>query len=61
MALQPGAKPTFAEIIAFMKEKGASMQQLPERIEFVDEIPMTKVGKVDKKGLREDIAKKLEG
>jgi 2,3-dihydroxybenzoate-AMP ligase len=61
VALQPEAKLTFAEIIAFMKEKGASMQQLPERIEFVQELPMTKVGKLDKKALREDIAKKLQG
>ena len=60
VSLQTGAKVTFAEIIAFMKEKGASLQQLPERIEFVEDLPMTKVGKVDKKVLREDITKKLE-
>jgi 2,3-dihydroxybenzoate-AMP ligase len=36
------------------------MLQLPERIETIEELPMTKVGKVDKKLLREDIKKKLE-
>lgn len=56
-----GAAFTFENIIAFLKSKGASVQQLPERVEFVTELPMTKVGKIDKKALREDIAKKLEG
>jgi non-ribosomal peptide synthetase component E (peptide arylation enzyme) len=55
-----GAALTFEEIIAFLKGKGASVKQLPERVEFVTELPMTKVGKIDKKALREDIAEKLE-
>jgi 2,3-dihydroxybenzoate-AMP ligase len=58
---KPGIRLTFEEIIAFLKGKGASVQQLPERIEFVDELPMTKVGKVDKKALREEIKKRLGG
>lgn len=61
VTLKAGAQPTFEEIIAFLKERGASLQQLPERIEFVYDMPTTKVGKVDKKALREDIKKKLEG
>ncbi len=61
VSLKTGAQPTFGEIIAFLKERGASLQQLPERIEFVDAMPTTKVGKVDKKALREDIKNKLEG
>jgi 2,3-dihydroxybenzoate-AMP ligase len=56
-----GAKPTFDEIIAFLKGNGASVQQLPERIELVEDLPVTKVGKVDKKVLKEDIKKRLEG
>jgi non-ribosomal peptide synthetase component E (peptide arylation enzyme) len=40
---------------------GASVFQLPERIEVIEELSMTKVGKVDKKKLREEIKKKLEG
>jgi 2,3-dihydroxybenzoate-AMP ligase/mycobactin salicyl-AMP ligase len=50
---------TFEEIIAFLKSKGASVLQLPERIVFVDSIPLTKVGKIDKKALREDIRKRM--
>ncbi|OPY79605.1 MAG: 2,3-dihydroxybenzoate-AMP ligase [Syntrophorhabdus sp. PtaU1.Bin058] len=54
-----GEKLTLEKIVAFLKKNGASVQQLPERVEFVDELPMTKVGKVDKKALREDIKKRL--
>jgi len=56
-----GTNPTFDEIIAFLKGNGASVQQLPERIELVKDLPVTKVGKVDKNALREDIKKRLEG
>jgi len=48
------------EVVSYLKAKGASVLQLPERIEIIDEIPMTKVGKVDKKLLRETIKKKME-
>jgi 2,3-dihydroxybenzoate-AMP ligase/mycobactin salicyl-AMP ligase len=58
---KPGKKPTLQEIVAFLKGRGASVVQLPERVELVDELPMTKVGKVDKKALREDIRNKIEG
>lgn len=54
-----GAKPSFEEIISFLKDKGASVLQLPERIEFIDSIPLTKVGKADKRALKEDIKRRL--
>ncbi len=57
---KPGAKVTLEEVVSYLKAKGASVLQLPERIEIIDEIPMTKVGKVDKKLLRENIKKKME-
>ena len=57
--LKSGERLTFDEIISFLKGKGASVLQLPERIEFVESIPLTKVGKPDKKVLREDIKKRL--
>jgi non-ribosomal peptide synthetase component E (peptide arylation enzyme) len=46
-------------VIAFLKGMGASVMQLPERMEFVDAIPLTKIGKADKKMLKEEIAKRL--
>lgn len=61
VVLKPGGRATFEEIIAFLKGNGASVQQLPERIEFINDLPVTKVGKVDKKILREDIKNRLEG
>lgn len=57
---KPGVKLTLEDIVLFLKGKGASVLQLPERIEVIEELPMTKVGKVDKKGLRDDIKEKLE-
>jgi non-ribosomal peptide synthetase component E (peptide arylation enzyme) len=56
---KPGAKLSFNEIISFLKDKKASVLQLPERIEFVDAMPFTKAEKVDKTALREDIEQKL--
>jgi 2,3-dihydroxybenzoate-AMP ligase len=56
----PGVRPTLDEVVAFLKSKGASVLQCPERIEMIEELPLTKVGKVDKKRLREEIKKKLE-
>ena len=49
------------EIVSFLKGRGASVLQLPERVELVTELPLTKVGKVDKKALREDIKNMVDG
>jgi 2,3-dihydroxybenzoate-AMP ligase/mycobactin salicyl-AMP ligase len=54
-----GKSVTVEEIIGFLKDKGASVLQLPERIEFVESLPLTNVGKHDKKALREDIRKRM--
>lgn len=50
---------TFDDIVGFLRRKGASVLQLPEHVVFVDRIPLTSVGKVDKKVLREDIKKRM--
>jgi len=55
-----GQQGLFEKIIQHLKGKGASVLLLPERIEFVTDIPLTKAGKPDKKLLRADIQKKLE-
>jgi non-ribosomal peptide synthetase component E (peptide arylation enzyme) len=51
---------SFEEIISFLREKRISVLYLPERVEVVDEIPLTNVGKMDKKRLREEIKEKLK-
>ena len=57
--LRPGASLTFEELIAYLKRIGASVLQLPERVEFVDWISTTSIGKADKKLLKEDLEKRL--
>lgn len=57
---RPGFTPSLEDVMAFLKGKGASTLQLPERLEIINELPMTKAMKVDKKVLREDIRNKLE-
>jgi 2,3-dihydroxybenzoate-AMP ligase len=59
--IQPkaGARLSFDEIISFLKSKGASVLQLPERIEFIDAMPLTKAKKLDKRALEEDIKSKV--
>jgi non-ribosomal peptide synthetase component E (peptide arylation enzyme) len=61
--IQPKSDATlnFEEIISYLKQRKASVLQFPERIEFVDAMPLTKAEKVDKKFLREDIDRKLQG
>ena len=55
----PGKGFSFEEMIEFLKGQGASVLLLPERLEIVDSLPLTGMGKVDKKALRKDIGSKL--
>ncbi len=57
--LKEGAALSFEELVTYLKGIGASVLQLPERMEIIDAMPLTKVGKTDKKVLKDDIAKKL--
>ncbi len=57
--LYPGAALSFEDIISFLKGKGASVLQLPERVEFIEKLPLTKANKTDKRFLCEDIRRKL--
>ena len=42
-----------------MEEIGVARFKLPERLVVVEELASTKVGKIDKKALRTDIAARL--
>jgi non-ribosomal peptide synthetase component E (peptide arylation enzyme) len=55
-----GVSLTFDDIIAFLKEQKAAVLELPERIEFVDAMPVTGANKLNKTALRADIEKKLK-
>lgn len=50
---------TSAEIKAFLRERGLAVYKIPDRVEFMNSFPKTRVGKVSKKALRELISEKL--
>lgn len=54
----PGKKPTLEEISKFLKEKGAGKLLIPDRLEYIDAIPLTSANKPDKRFLREAIKKR---
>ncbi|MFE7802105.1 (2,3-dihydroxybenzoyl)adenylate synthase [Nocardia sp. NPDC057440] len=54
-----GHEVTLDDILAVMNAAGVARFKLPERLVIIDEIPTTKVGKVDKKTLRDDIRDRL--
>lgn len=58
---RPGATVTLDEIRSAMEEHGVARYKLPEHLVLVPELASTKVGKIDKKALRADIAKRLGG
>ena len=51
---------TLADIQDNMRTLGVAAFKIPDRLITVDELPMTKVGKIDKKTLRADIAARLQ-
>jgi 2,3-dihydroxybenzoate-AMP ligase/mycobactin salicyl-AMP ligase len=51
---------SFEEVLSYLKEKKTSVLYLPERLEILEEMPLTNVGKVDKKRLREEIKERLK-
>ncbi|MCE3551165.1 AMP-binding protein [Pseudonocardia sp. RS11V-5] len=52
--------PTLDSLKAYLLERGVAIQKTPERLELVDELPMTATGKIQKHLLRQDIARKLD-
>lgn len=46
-----GPTPTAAEVVAFLRGRGLAAYKLPDRVEYVDAMPLTAVGKIDKKVL----------
>ena len=50
---------SFAELIAFLRAQQIAAFKLPERLEIATELPLSPVGKILKRALREIIAGKL--
>ncbi|MBW1802664.1 MAG: AMP-binding protein, partial [Deltaproteobacteria bacterium] len=59
VGVEPGATLTFEDMVEFLKSEGAGVQLLPERLEIIETLPRTGIGKIDKKALRSDIQGKL--
>jgi 2,3-dihydroxybenzoate-AMP ligase len=56
---RPGETLSFDELIAFLRAQNIASFKLPERLELVDELPLSPVGKILKRELRERITAKL--
>jgi 2,3-dihydroxybenzoate-AMP ligase len=56
----PQNPPTLADIRAYLEAEGLAKYKWPERLELIDVLPRTQVGKVSKVTLRADIGAKLE-
>ncbi|MCC3312952.1 AMP-binding protein [Nocardia africana] len=60
LVMESGATALTVETLGeFLLAHGLAKYKLPERVEIVTELPLTNVGKVSKKTLREDLADRL--
>jgi 2,3-dihydroxybenzoate-AMP ligase len=57
--VRPGQTLILKELVTFLSQQEIARHKLPERLEIVDEFPLSPFGKVSKKELAEDIAHKL--
>jgi 2,3-dihydroxybenzoate-AMP ligase len=55
----PGKTLAFADLIAFLRERQIASFKLPERLELFRELPVSPVGKILKRQLRETIVERL--
>jgi non-ribosomal peptide synthetase component E (peptide arylation enzyme) len=56
---RPGKRVTVKELADFLIECGIAKYKLPERVELVDDFPLSPFGKVSKRTLTTMIAEKL--
>lgn len=56
----PGESISFQEMVDFLMSKQIARFKLPERLEVVDEFPLSNIGKILKRDLADDITRKLE-
>ncbi|MEV8449250.1 (2,3-dihydroxybenzoyl)adenylate synthase [Streptomyces parvus] len=55
---EAGREPTLLELRRFLRGLGLAVWKLPELMESVAQLPTTAIGKIDKKALRADIARR---
>ncbi|MDR6417553.1 AMP-binding protein [Pseudarthrobacter sulfonivorans] len=59
ITVKPGREVTLEQIQDLLRRTGVAAFKIPEHLVVVDELPTTKVGKINKKDLRADIAERL--
>jgi 2,3-dihydroxybenzoate-AMP ligase len=59
VVLRPSASLDLGALARFLEEKRIARFKLPERLEVIERLPATAVGKISKKDLRDDIQRKL--
>jgi 2,3-dihydroxybenzoate-AMP ligase len=60
LVLRPDETVDLPALCAYLESRRVARFKWPERLEILDALPVTNVGKVDKKKLRDDIAAKLK-
>lgn len=58
VVLKPGAKVTVDELLEYCKKKGLASYKVPKSIEFVEELPLSPVGKVLRRYVKEKYLKR---
>ena len=56
VTVRGSAEITLVEVQEVMRDAGVAAFKLPEVLVLIDQMPLTKIGKIDKKALREDLA-----
>src|SRR6185295_16682371 len=59
VVLQPGATLTFAELVGHLRTQQIAAFKLPERLEVMTSFPVSPVGKILKRELREIVAQRI--
>ncbi|TAN27114.1 MAG: (2,3-dihydroxybenzoyl)adenylate synthase [Castellaniella sp.] len=59
VTLKPNTHFDLDALKAYMEKIGVAKFKIPEKLVIVEELPMTKIGKIDKKWLRSDVVKRL--
>lgn len=60
VTLKPGTNVTLEEIQNSLRQTGVAAFKIPEKLVILERLPTTKVGKIDKKDLRADIAVRMQ-
>lgn len=59
VALKPGATLALGDVLAYLEKRGVAKMRWPERLEIVDDMPMTPTRKIKKAILATDIRNKM--